>query len=83
MLHGFHHHGAAQQQDPARGHEPPEQLLEKEFVEQRRKFEFFGKVFEQQLLEFFQFRRGRKFIEHGILEFREQFEQHRLFKFRE
>lgn len=82
MLHGFHHHGAAQQQDPARGHEPPEQLLEKEFVEQRRKFEFFGKVFEQQLLEFFQFRR-RKFVEHGILEFREQFEQHRLFKFRE
>jgi hypothetical protein len=82
MLHGFHHHGAAQQQDPARGHEPPEQLLEKEFVEQRRKFEFFGKVFEQ-LLEFFQFRRGRKFVKHGILEFREQFEQHRLFKFRE
>ena len=82
MLHGFHHHGAAQQQDPARGHEPPEQLLEKEFVEQRRKFEFFGKVFEQ-LLEFFQFRRRRKFVEHGILEFCQQFEQHRLFKFRE
>lgn len=82
MLHRFHHHGAAQQQDPARGHEPPEQFLEKEFVEQRRKFEFFGKVFEQ-LLEFFQFRRGRKFVKHGILEFREQFEQHRLFKFRE
>jgi hypothetical protein len=49
VLHGFHHHGAAQQQDPARGHEPPEQLLEKEFVEQRRKLEFFGKVFEQLL----------------------------------
>ena len=82
MLHRFHHHGAAQQQDPARGHEPPEQFLEKEFVEQRRKFEFFGKVFEQ-LLEFFQFRRGRKFVKHGILEFCQQFEQHRLFKFRE
>ena len=82
MLHGFDHHGAAQQQDPARGHKP-EQLLEKKFVEQRGKFEFFGKVFEQQLLEFFQFRRRRKFVEHGILEFREQFEQHRLFKFRE
>lgn len=32
MLHGFDHHRAAQQQDPARGHKP-EQFLEKQFVQ--------------------------------------------------